>query len=308
MMLLKAVASGLLVFFILRGAGKLGDRASGMVAGLPLASAPALLWLALERDTAVSVATLTDVMVTASAYAAFAVFFLAFAHFLRGGWLLLTAAIASLSMVYLTQVSFVFNEPTAAAIVVCGALLWGARLLQSQAAHLDAIEANRAQPAHAGGGVASRCTALSTTQRHMVTAALAGILVLFLLLLGQSSPRWMAAALVGLPVVSASVLASALASGSHQKTLRTAEGFIDGCLIRACFSFFFALLLPELGVGTAFVSAVALSLALAGSLFWRSRMSTQAQSSSPLPPTLPSRTVELDPRDAFPTTWMRKPR
>jgi len=289
MMLLKAVASGLLVFFILRGAGKLGDRASGMVAGLPLASAPALLWLALERDTAVSVATLTDVMVTASAYAAFAVFFLAFAHFLRGGWLLLTAAIASLSMVYLTQVSFVFNEPTAAAIVVCGALLWGARLLQSQAAHLDAIEANRAQPAHAGGGVASRCTALSTTQRHMVTAALAGILVLFLLLLGQSSPRWMAAALVGLPVVSASVLAS----GSHQKTLRTAEGFIDGCLIRACFSFFFALLLPELGVGTAFVSAVALSLALAG---------------SPLPPTLPSRTVELDPRDAFPTTWMRKPR
>lgn len=78
----------------------------------------------------------------------------------------------------------------------------------------------------------------------------------------------MAAALVGLPLISATVLANAHSTGSHSKTLRTAVGFIDGCLIRACFCFFFALLLPVAGAGVAFGCAIALALALAGSLFF----------------------------------------
>ena len=283
---LKAIVSGLLVFAILRGVGKLGDRASGMVSGLPYASAPALLWIAFDRDGVFMAATLTDAMVTASAYGAFAVFFLAFAHIVHGWLVLPLAAIAALALVHLTHAVFAFAEPTTGALLLCGLLLWGARLLLPQTglpAEEQALRKNRAP---------SRFAVTSATHRHLMNAGLAAVLVLFLMLLGQSSPRWLAAALVGLPVISASVLANAQASGSHSKTLRTAEGFIDGCLIRACFCFFFALLLPNLGVGGAFSCAIALSLALAGSLFFRARMLSQ--------------THALESRQALTTVWIRR--
>lgn len=284
---LKAIASGLLVFAILRGVGKLGDRASGMVSGLPYASAPALLWIAFDRDGVFMAATLTDAMVTASTYGTFAVFFLAFAHFIRGWVLLPLATIASLALVHLTHALFAFAQPTTGALLLCGLLLWGARLLLPQTglpAEEQALRQSRAP---------SRFAAMTSTQRHLINAALAAVLVLFLMLLGQSSPRWLAAALVGLPVISASVLASAQASGSHSKTLRTAEGFIDGCLIRACFCFFFALLLPVLGAGAAFTCAIVLALALAGSLFLRARMRSQ--------------THALESRQALTTVWIGRP-
>lgn len=284
----KVLASSALVFAILRGVGKLGDRASGMVSGLPYASAPALLWLTLDRDAALMAATLTDSMVTASAYAAFAVFFLAFAHFLRGWILLPLAAIASISLVHITHALFAFAEPTTGALLVCGVLLWGARLLLPQT--------GAPSIAAAVGATApvSKFAALMVTHRHAMSALLAGVLVLFSMLLGSVSSRWMAAALVGLPLISATVLLNAHSTGSHSKTLRTAEGFIDGCLIRACFCFFFALLLPVLGVVAAFGCAIALALALAGSLFFRARMLSQ--------------THAIESRQALTTVWIQKPR
>lgn len=285
--LAKALGSGALVFAILRSVGKLGDRVSGMVSGLPFASAPALLWLATERNPALMAATLTDAMVTASAYAMFAVVFLALAHFLRGWVLLPLAALASLALVHALHTVFAFAEPTSSALLVCGVLLWGARLLLPQSA---AVQGGQGTPQAAS---ALRRAALSVTQRHAVNAVLSGLLVVFLMLLGQSAPRWLAAAMVGLPVISATVLASAQASGSHSKTLRTAEGFIDGCLIRACFCFFFALLLPVLGAGAAFTCAIVLALALAGSLFLRARMRSQ--------------THALESRQALTTVWIGSP-
>ncbi len=282
----KVLASSILVFAILRGVGKLGDRVSGMVAGLPYASAPALLWLALDRDTVWMAAVLTDSMVTASAYAAFAVFFLAFAHFLRGWSLLPLAAVASLALVHLTHSLFSFAEPTTGSLLVCGVLLWGARLLLPQT--------GAPVSAQLADATRSKFAALSMTHRHAINAVLAGLLVLFTMLLAHVSPRWMAAALLGLPLISATVLANAHSSGSHSKTLRTAEGFIDGCLIRACFCFFFALLLPLHGVISAFVCAIVLALGLAASLFFRARMRSQ--------------THALESRQALSTLWIGRPR
>lgn len=288
----KALVSGLLVFAILRSIGRLGDRASGMASGLPFMSAPALLWVAVERDAASMMATATDAMVTASTYAAFPVFFLAFAHFLRGWMLLPLAAVSSVALVFLTHAFFAFAAPTTSALLVCGAWLWGARLLLPQTR--PQVEAAMPSLAEIRKMASSKLATLSITQRHAMTAAIAALLVLFLMLLGQSSPRWMAAALVGLPVISATILSNALVSGSHSKTLRTAEGFIDGCVIRACFCFFFALLLPELGVGAAFSCAIALALCLAGSLFYRARMLSQSHA--------------LESRQALTTMWIGRPR
>jgi hypothetical protein len=289
---LKALVSGVIVFFVLRGVDKLGDRASGMVSGLPYSSAPALLWLAADSNLVVMTSIATDAMVTASTYAAFPVFFLAFAHFLRGWMLLPLAAVSSVALVYLTHALFAFAAPTTSALLVCGAWLWGARLMLPQTR--PHVEAAMPSLAEIRKMASSKLATLSITQRHAMTAAIASLLVLFLMLLGQSSPRWMAAALVGLPVISATVLSNALVSGSHSKTLRTAEGFIDGCVIRACFCFFFALLLPELGVAAAFSCAIALALCLAGSLFYRARMLSQSHA--------------LESRQALTTMWIGRPR
>jgi uncharacterized membrane protein (GlpM family) len=292
-MVTKAVLSGLIVFMILRAVGRLGDRVSGMVSGLPYTSAMALLWIAQERGAAAMAATVTDAMVTASAYALFAVFFLGFTHFWRARVALPLAALGALALVHLLHAAFAFSEPSAGALVVCGGLLWGARLLLPQTDTTDTTGAIGAHgPAHVAPGETK--TTFTVTQRHLLAAFYSALLVLMLLVVGQAASRWVAAALVGLPVVSGVVLAFAHQSGSHSKTLRTAEGFIDGCLIRTCFCFFFAMLLPVVGVLGAFSSAVALSLALAGSLFWRARMLSQSHA--------------LESRQALTTVWIKRPR
>jgi hypothetical protein len=266
LVLLKALASGLLVFAILRSVSKLGDRTSGMASGLPFTSAPALLWMALDRDITIVIATVTDTMITASGYAAFAVVLLACARFLRGWMLYAFAATSTIALVRIEHSVFTFSEPTMSAVLVCAVLLCGCRLLLSQS-NLFAAKSDATQRQ-----IPVKRSALNSFQKNVAHATVAFALVLITLLLDRSSPRWVAAALVGLPVVSATVLSCALASGSPDKALRTAEGFINGCLIRTCFCFVFALLLPTLGVGAAFACALALALAIAGLIFYRTRV------------------------------------
>jgi hypothetical protein len=192
----------------------------------------------------------------------------------------------SLALVHVLHALFAFAAPSVGTLLVCGGLLWGARLLLPQTNTTRAH--GRYSAAHPGATPAT----LSATQRHLLAAFYSALLVLILLIVGQAASRWLAAALIGLPVISGAVLTFAHQSGSHSKTLRTAEGFIDGCLIRTCFCFFFAMLLPLVGLLGAFASAVALSLALAGSLFWRARMLSQVHA--------------LESRQAHTTVWIKR--
>jgi hypothetical protein len=289
----KALFSGAAVFVILRTVAKLGDRVGGMLSGLPYTSAAALLWFSADRDHAVMVSVLTDAMVTASGYAMYAVFFLAFAHFVGARLAMLLSAVSSIALVFLAHAAFAFAEPTVAALLVCGVLLWGSRLILPQT-DCTAVDARAAYEARTVRYERAKHAALSATQRQLLGAVFAALLVALLLTLGAAAPRWLASALVGLPVISAMVLSFAHASGSHTKTLRTAEGFIDGCVIRACFCFFFAFMLPTGGVALSFVLAIAISLALAASLFWRARMG--------------SKTHAIEARQALTTVWIKPPR
>jgi hypothetical protein len=288
----KSVFSAAAVFAILRTVDKLGDRVGGMLSGLPYTSAAALLWYSAERDSATMVAVVTDAMVTASGYAMFAPFFLAFAHFVRARAALPLAAVSAVALVFLSHLSFVFVEPTVVALLLCGVVLWVARLILPQT-DSTAIDARAAYEARTVRYERAKHAMLSPTQRQVVAAVFAGFLVAMLLAIGANAPRWLSSALVGLPVISGVVLSFAHASGSHSKTLRTAEGFIDGCVIRACFCFFFALLLPMAGVASSFALAIAISLALAGSLFWRARMGSRAHA--------------IEGRQALTTVWIKPP-
>lgn len=264
----NAASAALLVFCILRGTRFLGGRAIGLISGLPLTSGPAMLLLALEQSTNQIVSLAASVMISSSAFAFFAVFFVVLRGKAHVALSLAVAAIGSIATVLIAHRVDAVAAPIVGTLPVCAALLATAyHLLHRATRQRQALAPKASELAPAAAPSDGARSMRYDAAAALVTAAN----VLVLAWLGASAPVWLSAVIVCLPLISATTLVVTTRDASEHAAVSVATGFIFGCLTRACFAFFVAALLPTYGVLTGFTAATVATLALTLVLLYRPR-------------------------------------
>lgn len=237
----KAALTATLVAMILMVARLFGRQVAGLLAGLPIASAPALIWIALERGPAI--AELAAIGTVAACPMA-AVFALVYERSARRLGPLPTLLLATL-LLGLAAIG-VHAWLTGMAEAVVGAI----------AASVLALRLLPALPE-----IRARATAAASPVGIAGTAVVAGMLSAVICAAGSHLDPFLGGMLASLPFVSAGVVVNEHARGRPAAVTRFLRGYVGGLLGKAVFGAVFGGLVASAGAGAAATLAIALGVA-----------------------------------------------
>ncbi len=235
----RSVLTSAAVLLVLTAAKHFGPRVAGLVAALPLVTAPALVWLAHEQGTAFAVGAAVSSVAACAMLAVFASAFAIVARVAGAGLALAAGGLAAAAM----------TLPTLAAGVGLGRALAFA-LIFCVVAHL-------AMPARCA--VAVRCPASPLGSTGV--AVMVGIFTALLATVGPALGDTATGVLSSLPLIGGAAAIREHAHGGHRASSQFLRGYVAGLFGKAAFGAAFALLAPALGSELAVVLAcVAASL------------------------------------------------
>ena len=237
----KAMLTAVTVAAVLMAAQFFGRRLAGLLAGLPVIAAPALLWIASEHGASYAARCAVGSICACGAAAVFALAYERLAR--RGGPLAsLAGALAAGGIVALAL--------AAAAVTVASAL--------AATGALCALAVLRLPVAPAAARPAQRL-------RHetILTAVTAGVASATITLLSTQFGEFWSGLLASMPVISASALVHQHLTTTHADRQRFLRGYASGLIGKAAFAATFALAAPSRGALPAMGAAVAVGLSVA---------------------------------------------
>ena len=238
----KAMLTMVAVALVLLIAQAVGRRAAGILAGLPIITAPALLWVASEHGTVFAARTAVG---SIAACGLMAVFALVYERASRRRGPIITLALSLCAAAAVAAPVAAWAESPLRAIVFA---------VVSCALVSMLLPAHRASVAPMGrqhGQIVRTAVAAGAVS---VTAAVAA---------GALGPFW-TGVLAALPIISGAALVHQHLTASHHDIQRFLRGYVAGLFGKALFAVTFALLIVQVGE----IGAVALAIAagLAASL------------------------------------------
>lgn len=250
----KAVLTMVSVALVLLVAQMFGRRAAGTLAGLPIITAPALLWMASEHGAAFAARCAVGSIAACGLMALFA---LVYERVSRrcGPFMTLAASLCAAATVAIPISAWAASPVRAIlfAIACCGLV---ATLL----------------PAARGAGVTP-----SSSRRNPIfyTATVAGVVSLVVAFAAHALGPFWAGLLASLPVIAGASLVNQHLTATHADIQRFLRGYVAGLLGKAMFAVTFALLVVQIGVAGTLAMALAVGLATsvgaARSLVWLDR-------------------------------------
>jgi hypothetical protein len=230
----KAVLTAAAVAAVMMAARLFGRSVAGLLAGLPVITAPALLWLAAEQGDAFAAASAVGSLAACVPAALFAWTFERLAR-RRGGAKSLLGALLVLAASAVVTLPLAGHALPAllAALLVCGVAL---RSVSARPACSSWVRPLRGEP--------------------WLSALLAGVVSAGVALVAQMVGAFWAGMLSSLPIISACAMLHLRLAGGSGDVTRFVTGYLPGLLAKAVFVFAFALLAPRLG------SLAALGLAM----------------------------------------------
>ena len=234
----KAMLTMVAVALVLLVAQAVGRRAAGILAGLPVITAPALLWVASELGPAFAARTAVG---SIAACGLMAVFALVYERISRRRGPVVTLALSACAAAAVAAPVAAWAESPLHAIVFAVASCALVSML------LPAHRVNVA-PARRQGQIVFTAVAAGAVS---VTAAVAA---------GSLGPFW-AGVLAALPVISGAALVHQHLTATHHDIQRFLRGYVAGLFGKALFALTFALLVVQVGATGAVALAVAAGLA-----------------------------------------------
>lgn len=236
----KAMLTMVSVALVLLVAETFGRRVAGLLAGLPIITAPALLWLASEHGAAFAASCAIG---SITACGLMAVFALAYERIgrRRGPAASLAGSLGAAAAVAAPAATFV-DSPLRAILFafVCGVLV----LRHLPASRSTAV----AQPSRRRAGI-------------VFTAVAAGLISLCAAVVASAFGPFWAGVLAALPIISAAALVHQHLTATHGDIQRFLRGYVAGLSGKALFALTFATLVVQLGAPSAVVVAIAAGLA-----------------------------------------------
>jgi hypothetical protein len=251
----KAVLTAVTVGLVLTVAQAIGRRQAGLLAALPVTTAPALLWLTVEQGAAVAARSATGILVACGVLAVYALVYEVTARRAGPGPSLLAGMAAAVGLA--APASLLADRPIAALLAAATSAAIALVLLPRPPMRPSAARQLRGQigwTAVAAGTVSVGATALA----------------------GAFDPFW-AGVLAALPIISAAGLLVLHQTGTLDDVRHFLRGYVLGLLGKAGFALVFAILVQSQGAGPALVLSVlagfVLMTAVTRLLRWTQRQS-----------------------------------
>lgn len=247
----KAVLTAVTVAAVLMAARLIGRRVAGTLAGLPVITVPALLWLAQEQGTDFAVQSAVGSAAACAMAPLFAAAFVGMAR--RHGAVLSLGCAVILAWAAVTVLQALQGLPalallaaTASCVLVLRAMgaPGGGALRRADAAEGRAASARRAPAA-----------ARALTRELSATAAVAGLVSAAVSLLAREVGPYWSGVLSTLPLISACALLHLHHVADHGALRGFVSGYVLGVLAKALFVCVFAWTAPLLGAAASMVVA-----------------------------------------------------
>lgn len=249
----KAALTGMTVAAVMMAARLFGQRLAGLLAGLPVMSAPTLLWLAGEQG---AVQAAHSAVGSLAACAAAPVFALTFARVAGRAGLVAALAGAALTLAAcLALLQPLQNDPAALMALVLAAAAWVWRWVVRQPAPSSWVRSLPGEPWLS----ASLAAVVCATAAHLAP---------------QVGAFW-AGAIAALPWISTFALVNLQRAGGPGALRGFIRGYVPGVVAKALFLATFAGVAPQ--AGTAWALALAAAAGVAVVVAW------QACSARPAP-------------------------
>ena len=231
----KAALTAAAVAAVMMAARLFGRSLAGLLAGLPVITAPALLWLAAEQGDAFAAAGAIGSLAACVPAALFAWSFERLARrcgvvkaSLGAGAVLALSALATQPLA---------GHPLAALLAALLACTFTLRSVSARPVSSTWVRPLRGEP--------------------WVSAALAGVVSAGVAVVAQQAGAFWAGMLSSAPIISACAMLHLRAAGGPGDVTRFVTGYLPGLLAKALFVFSFAMVAPRLGAVAAFGLAAA---------------------------------------------------
>jgi hypothetical protein len=255
----KAVLTAITVAAVLLTARLISRRVAGMLAGLPVITVPALLWLSQEQGADFAVRSAVGSAAACAMAPWFAWSFVSLAR--RHGAAVSLAGAALLAWAAVTVLQLLDGRPLLALVVAALSCVWVLRQVNG-----SLVRTQHATPRAAGGAAAAVGGIQAAPLRPgepWLTAALAGaISAAVCLLAAEVGPYW-SGVLSTLPLISACALVHLRRRADMAGLRAFVAGYGLGVLAKALFVCSFAWLAPQGGVAVAMVVAAAVGVCAA---------------------------------------------
>jgi len=225
---MKALLTAGAVLLVMVVARRCGPRAAGVIAALPMITAPTLGWLAREEGVAYAVSAAVGSIAACAMLAAFALGY-GLAARRRGAAFALLGGLAGVLAATLPVIAASARLVDALALaIVCSAIAFGVL-------------------PDAGQRAATAVRAV----RPLTLALAAGAVTALVATLGPALGSFATGLLSSLPLIGASVVVCEHTGGGHDAAARFLRGYVWGLFGKAAFGAVFALLVPRVGPAAA---------------------------------------------------------
>ena len=235
----KAVLTAITVALVLLVAQALGRRLAGLLAGLPIVTAPALLWIASDQGAAFAARAAVGSIAASGLMALFA---LAYERLSRhwGPWRTLAASLTAAAGAAVPM-ALLAGHPLRAVLVT--AALCAVAVLLLPAGGPRSVQVSR------GRG------------ELLATALVAGAVSVLASVIAREIGAFWAGLFAALPIISGAALLHQHLTASHQDIQRFLRGYVAGLFGNALFALAFAATAVQLGATAALAGALAFGLA-----------------------------------------------
>lgn len=221
----KSVLTTAGALLVLAAAQRFGPRVAGLIAALPLVTAPALVWLAHDQGTAFAVGAAVSSVAACAMLAIFALIFSIASRYANVGVALAAGCLGAAVMTYPTLAASVsLVRAIALAMIFCGVVRFALPAPRSSVAR---------RPASPRGSIGVALTVGTFTALLATIAPALGVTVTGLL--------------SSLPLIGATAAILEHAHGGHQASTQFLSGYVTGLFGKAAFGVVFSLLAPPLG-------------------------------------------------------------
>ena len=252
----KAMLTALAVAAVLMVATLFSRRLSGLLAGLPVITAPALLWLAHERGAEFAALSATGSVAASAAEALLAATYDRAARRL-GPWLTLGVSLA------LGGVAAMLMVNAASSTLLALTLALPAFVLALRALPFETVARSEGRGVHA---------------RILLVAAVAGLVSAGVALVSAAVGPYWSGLLASMPVISTFALLHQHVTLGGETLRPFLSGYVSGLLGKALFAASFAWLVPHTSIELSFVLAGSAGVACA---LWLPLYADKARSTAP---------------------------
>lgn len=236
----KAMLTTVTVALVLLVAQTVGRRLAGMLAGLPVITAPALLWIAAEQGAAFAARCAVGSIAACGLMALFAFTYERLSR--RFGVVISLAGSLAVGGLIAMPMALLSGHPLRA-IALSGVLCAVVIVL------LPRTQAQAGQARRMRGEIA-------------FTAVAAGLISVVVSLGARDLGPYWSGLLAALPIISATALVTQHLTATHADIQRFLRGYVAGLIGKAAFALAFAAAVVQLGGGLAVAAALAIGVAV----------------------------------------------